>query len=379
MNILLNGCVRRPAAELIRAVGLVVFAAALFGALGNPARAQQPDKVVVGYVYFSTAGIDYSLYTHISHAFVVADADGGIRRNDHVPSKVLCDAAHASKVRILLSLGGWGWDKQFAAIVSKPEAESRYVKSVLAMVDEFDYDGLDLDWEYPDTKEEMRGFERLVRRLRDGLDAIGKRKERRLELTMAVSASLKTIRWLRPTFVNDSFDWLNIMTYDLSGDWTPYAGHNAPLHNSSRQPRGEPLSVERTMRFAIEQHKIPADKLALGVPLYGQCFAVAEPYAMKSKDTPRTRLPGGEYRSVHKLLGGPGWKRVWDDETKVPWLIANDKSAVIGYDDPESVALKARFAREKSLRGVFFWEISLDQMPDGSHPLQKAARAAFLD
>ena len=89
MNILLNGCVRRPAAELIRAVGLVVFAAALFGALGNPARAQQPDKVVVGYVYFSTAGIDYSLYTHICHAFVVADADGGIRRNDHVPSKVL--------------------------------------------------------------------------------------------------------------------------------------------------------------------------------------------------------------------------------------------------------------------------------------------------
>ena len=62
-------------------------------------------------------------------------------------------------VKVLVSLGGWGWDKQFASIVSKPEAEDRYAKSVMAIVDENDYDGIDLDWEYPDTEQEVIGFE----------------------------------------------------------------------------------------------------------------------------------------------------------------------------------------------------------------------------
>ncbi len=80
-------------------------------------------------------------------------------------------------VKVLLSLGGWGWDDQFASIVSKPEAEDRYVKSVIDVVRDNDYDGIDLDWEYPDKEKEVVGFERLTRRLRKQIDEIGKAKE----------------------------------------------------------------------------------------------------------------------------------------------------------------------------------------------------------
>ena len=79
-----------------------------------------------------------------------------------VPSRALTDEAHKAGVKVILSLGGWGWDRQFASIVSKPEAEDRYAKAVMAIIDTFDYDGIDLDWEYPDTKEEVVGFERLA-------------------------------------------------------------------------------------------------------------------------------------------------------------------------------------------------------------------------
>ena len=66
------------------------------------------------------------------------------------------------------------------------------MKSIMEMVDEFDYDGIDLDWEYPDTQEEVVGFERLCRRFRKQLDELVVQKGRHLAQTMAAAANPPT-------------------------------------------------------------------------------------------------------------------------------------------------------------------------------------------
>ncbi len=329
-------------------------------------------KVFVGYVYRRPAKINFGLYTHLCHAFVVADEDGTIRANRSCPSKELVADAHQAGVKVLLSLGGWGWDKQFAAITSKPEAEDRYVKSVLAIVEENDYDGIDLDWEYPDTEEEIVGFERMSRRFRKELDAMGQRKGRRLLQTMAAAANPPTLKWLKNELLLDTMDWVNVMTYDYAGEWTNYAGHHSPLFASSKQP-GTPRSTELSMKYLVERG-MPANRLAVGLPLYGKGFAVSEPYA-STKDAKSSRVPGGgNYANIEKLIREQGWRRQWDDETKNSWAVAADGSAVIGYDDAQSLALKTEWAMKQGFRGVFFWQIGGDQLPDGTNPLQKAAR-----
>ncbi|WP_435007574.1 glycoside hydrolase family 18 protein [Tundrisphaera lichenicola] len=331
------------------------------------------DKVFVGYLFGPAREIDYRLYTHICHAFVTADGDGKLRRARNVPGREVVEEAHRAGVKMLVSLGGWGWDEQFRSIVSTPETEDRYVNSVITMVDDYDYDGIDLDWEYPDTKEEVVGFERLVRRLRKEIDAIGLKKGRPMILTMAASSNPGTLRWLDTAFLVETMDWVNVMTYDFAGDWTPYAGHNAPLFGSSKQPGGTPRSVESAMNYLVEERKMPADRLAVGIPLYGRGFAVGEPYA-STKEAPKVRIPQGNYRNLVKLIDEQGWTRRWDDETKTPWLLAPDRKIVIGYDDAESVALKTEWAMKRGFRGVFFWEIAADRLPDGSNPLQDASR-----
>jgi chitinase len=168
-------------------------------------------------------------------------------------------------------------------------------------------------------------------------------------------------------------DWINVMTYDMAGNWTDYAGHNAPLFPSSKEPGGRPHSTATTMAFLLDDRQIPADRLAVGIPLYGRGFAVSAPYA-STKGVARARIPEGNYRNLHRLHKEEGWTRVWDDETKVPWLIAPDRSMVIGYDDAESVALKTEWAMKRGFRGVFYWQVSADRLPDGTHPLQEAAR-----
>ena len=366
------------------AASLFAVAMLAFAGLAGPMRSRRcadpgdksSDKVFVGYLYGQPRGVNFRLYTHLCHAFLVADGDGSLRKSKTVPSRELTSSAHKAGVRVLLSLGGWGWDRQFASIVSEPEAEERYVKSVLAIVDEYDYDGIDLDWEYPDNKQEVVGFERLARRLRKEIDTVGTTKGRPMVLTMAASSNAGTLKWLDKDFLLETMDWLNIMTYDFTGDWTNYAGHHSPLFASSKQPGGNPRSTELTMKYLLEERALPASRLAVGVPLYGRGFAVSEPY-QSTKGVARTRLPQGNYSNLHKLLQEQGWTRLWDDETKNPWLLKPDRSMVIGYDDAESVALKTDWAVKQGFRGVFFWQVAADRLPDGSNPLQEASRKVW--
>jgi len=362
-----------------------LYCAAMLAVLssGRPSfaapEAIEKDKVFVGYLYGQPRDINFRLYTHLCHAFLVADGEGNVQEGRNVPSRELTQSAHKAGVKVLLSLGGWGCDRQFAAIVARPEAEDRYVKSVTAIVGDSDYDGIDVDWEYPDTEKEIFGFERLTRRLRKGLDAIGDQKKRRMVLTMAASSNPGSLRWLKKDFLLETMDWINVMTYDYTGDWTNYAGHHSPLFASSKQPAGPARSTELTMKYLLEERGIPSDRLAVGIPLYGRGFAVKEPYA-STKDAPKGGVPrGGDYKNIHRLLHEQGWIRQWDDQTKNPWLIAADRSVVIGYDDDESVALKTDWAMKQGFRGVFFWQISGDRLPDGTNPLQEASHKKWVE
>ena len=348
-------------------------------ATGRPSAAAGPggtDKVFVGYLYGQPRDINFGLYTHLCHAFLTADGDGVVEKARNVPSRELTGEAHKAGVKVLLSLGGWGWDEQFASIVSKPESEERYVKSVIEIIDGSDYDGIDLDWEYPDTEKEVVGFERLTRRFRKDLDAIGTKKGRPMLLTMAASSNPGTLKWLGKEFLLETMDWVNVMTYDFAGDWTDYAGHHSPLFGSSKQPGRNRPSTEASMKYLLEVRGLPADRLAVGIPLYGKGFPVAEPYA-STKGVAKARIPQGDFRNLEKLRKEQGWTRSWDEETKNPWLASPDRKMVIGYDDAESVGLKADWAAKQGFRGVFFWQIAADRMPDGSNPLQEAARKAL--
>ena len=189
---------------------------------------------------------------------------------------------------------------------------------------------------------------------------------------MAASASPSTLKWLSNKLLLETMDWINVMTYDYTGDWTSYAGHHSPLFASSKQP-GAPQSTELTMKYLVDRG-MPANRLAVGLPLYGKGFAVSEPYAKTKKAAKGQAVKGGSYSNIEKLLKDKGWTRKWDDETKNPWAIAPDGSAVIAYDDAESIALKTDWAMKQKFRGVFFWEIKDDLLPDGTYRLQAAAR-----
>ncbi len=201
--------------SLLAAAGFILSS---YAAAGAAAPSVGSEKVFVGYLHGAPEKIHYGMYTHLCHAFVVADEQGNIKPNKQVPSRDVAKAAHAAGVKVLLSVGGWGWDGQFAAMVADPAAEARYLDAVLRLVDEFDYDGVDVDWEYPDTLQEIKGFSSLARSLRSRLDELGQRKGRPMVLTMAASASPDTLKWLDAGLLLETLDWIHVMTYDSAGE-----------------------------------------------------------------------------------------------------------------------------------------------------------------
>jgi chitinase len=63
-------------------------------------------KVFVGYLYGQPPDVHFPLYTHICHAFLVADGEGKVKPSRIVPSKKLTNDAHLAGVKVMVSLGG---------------------------------------------------------------------------------------------------------------------------------------------------------------------------------------------------------------------------------------------------------------------------------
>lgn len=190
--------------------------------------------------------IRYEKLTHINYAFLIPNDDGSVQRlANSWKLKAIVEQAHAHHVQVLLSLGGWGWDAQFETIAADPARRARFIGEVVSRVDEYDLDGVDMDWEYPDPGPSSENFLALMRELRAALPA-GKL------LTAAVVALGDTYGLGIPVESFALMDYVNIMTYD--GD-----GRN---HASMEYARG---GLDYWLGRGL-----PPEKAVLGVPFYAR-------------------------------------------------------------------------------------------------------------
>lgn len=62
--------------------------------------------------------------------------------------------AHNKNLKTLLAIGGWNeGSTRFSKLVADPEARQNFVKSALKYLRQHNFDGLDLDWEYPASRD----------------------------------------------------------------------------------------------------------------------------------------------------------------------------------------------------------------------------------
>jgi GH18 family chitinase len=186
------------------------------------------------------AAIPYDQLTQINYSFLTPNADGSFNPiNNGWKLKQIVATAHSKNVKALISVGGWGWDQQFETMAASPGSRRAFVQNLKAFVDEYQLDGADIDWEYPDAGDSSQNFLSLIQQLHAALaDRL---------LTAAVVSYGDNGLGIPP----ESFavlDFINVMTYD------------GPDHGTMEQ-------FEKGIAFWSERGA-PKEKLIIGVPFY---------------------------------------------------------------------------------------------------------------
>jgi hypothetical protein len=231
--------------------------------------------------------------------------------------------ARAGGMRLLVSVGGAGRSAGFGAATATGASTAAFAAELAAFVVKHGFDGADIDWEYPATPEQQRGFARLLPAVRAALDEAGGGGGKRLLLTAAVHGVGQPP--LDAAAVA-ALDRVHLMSYDMAGG---VDGH-APFG-------GATAAAEALLRGSAQAGAapVPAAKLALGMPAYGRALARA-----------------GEVKT---------WGELAREAQPPP---KRDVVRGFGATGVDGAARKAAWARERGLAGVMFWEVGQDALPE---------------
>ncbi|MWV46020.1 hypothetical protein GRF59_20585 [Paenibacillus sp. HJL G12] len=328
-----------------------------------------PEVKLIGYVagwkdWSQSQPVDAAKLTHINYAFT------HIKDHKIIPIEDQNDDANYAylqslksqnpNLKILNSVGGWGADG-FSDAALTAESREIFANSIIEYVKKYDLDGIDLDWEYPSQDaggivtgrpEDKENFTRVLKLIREKLNALGLEENKYYELTIAAGAGWGYLDGVEIGNITPLLDNINVMTYDFAGGWVQNTAHHTHLF-------GPVISTDLCVKVLLD-NKVPAHKIVIGAAFYSHKWTDVEQgegkavgwKAKGSGDTPSYSATIATYNEE------TGYTRYWDEDSKAPYLF--DGSTFLSYDDPESLHEKAQYVLDHKLGGAMFWEYSQD-------------------
>lgn len=331
--------------KILKTFTLFILALFFAGCVSRTAKGTSDNKkIIVAYVTSWTSVVpDPVSMTHINYAFGhVTDSFDAVRiDNEERLRQIVALKKQKPELKILLSIGGWG-SGGFSEMVTDSILRKSFAMDCKRVVDEFDIDGIDIDWEYPTSSvgkisSAPTDTENYTLMMRDIREAIGEGKL----LTLASDASAKFINFRD---IDPYIDFVNIMSYDID----EYLHHHAGLYRSG-------LTGHASVEESVAKHVaagVPIEKLVMGIPFYARGSKVINT-TTKYKD----------------LANFSDLKEAWDDKAKASYLVDVKGEFVGGYDSPKSIAEKCQFVKDRGMLGMMYWEYDGD---DAEGTLRKA-------
>lgn len=307
--------------------------------------------------------------THINYAFANIK-DGKVvegNENDADALKKLNQLKLTNKnLKILISVGGWSWSKNFSDAVLTYSSRLKFANSAVDFVLKHHIDGVDLDWEYPGQigdgnrfrPEDKENFTAILQLLRKKLDSLATGNKTYL-LTVATGANQRYLDHIEMEKAQQYLDYINIMTYDFVTGESNRAGHHSNLEVSKLDPG----TLKKSSRNSVQEHLlagIHSRKIVLGVPFYGRYWKGVNPESHGLYQLAKGQTGGYSYKAIADSINNKAFTSYWDDSAKAPYIWRDKDSLFITYENTRSIQYKVDFIKKEKLGGVMFWQFNGD-------------------
>ncbi|CAF1311435.1 unnamed protein product [Adineta steineri] len=340
---------------------------------------------------FFPENLDPSLCTNVIYAFAVLkdsklapyewnDQDTDWSKGMYTR---IMELKKSSDIKISLAVGGWNFGSgNFSNMVADTNLRKGFVKQATQFIRDNKFDGLDMDWEYPGSRDGSRPqdkklFTTLLKELKAAFEPYN------LLLSAAVGAGEPTIEaGYEIDKIAKYLDFINLMTYDLhGGGWENSTGFHTALY---ARPEETDNAMALNQNWAVNywiQQGMPKEKICMGLAMYGRTFKLVDssqtgigaPSSGPGDAGKYTREKGFlAYYEICEKLKSSAWTSKYDDVQKS--MYAYGDGMWVGYDNIDTLTIRANYIIGKDLGGVLIWAPDLDDFSGkfcdrGQYPL----------
>ncbi|KAF2492808.1 glycoside hydrolase [Lophium mytilinum] len=266
-----------------------------------------------------------------------------------------------------VAVGGWSFSDPgptqgtWSAMTSSKEHRALFITSVVSFMDQWGFQGLDLDWEYPAT--EVRGGHEgdtanLVSLVQELRAAFGSR----YGLSVILAPDYWYLRGMDPKAMEPYVDWFGFMGYDLHGAWDAAAN----TIGATVRPQSDIRDIDNDL-VPLWFDDLDPHKVNFGLAYYGRGYTVSDKKCMYMGCAFTGPSKAGSCTQTEGFLSDQEIRNIIESKGLYPEMIPNTtvkqitwEDQWIGYDDQETFDMKMAFANNRCLGGTMIWAIDFN-------------------